>query len=253
VVLLRITLPWATVTLALLAALPPRVRSPAPILVSVLLLTEALTVRLPPMTFRVALLPRLMVPVQVLAPERMRRAPELFMPVPLSVRALLTVSPPATSSDAPDDTVTALVPSELASAKVTTPSETFRAEASDGLAAPSVSVPRPRLRSVAPEVVVTAALRFSVSPASTWITSSWPLGAEKVTGTLTFARAGLAPVIVRPTGLEPLAMVSEPVPLIVTLSPAISTPATVTALLMVSLFVRRTKSLADVTSAKLLR
>src|SRR5439155_18311967 len=118
------------------------------------------TFRLPPATFTVELAPRLMAPAQVLAPERTRSAPLLFRPVPLSVRALLTLRAPARSSDAPDDTVTALVPSEPAFWKVTAPSTTFRAEASDELLLARFSVPRPRFRSVAPEVEATEPARF---------------------------------------------------------------------------------------------
>src|SRR5262245_61035166 len=107
--------------LALLAALPPRTRSLAPILVRVLLLIGALTVRLPPARLTREFDPRLMVAVQVVAPLT-RRAPTLLKPVPLRVKAVPTVSPPRTSSVAPAWTVVDPAPRAPLLAMATTPS-----------------------------------------------------------------------------------------------------------------------------------
>src|SRR5258706_288860 len=101
--------------LAPLLVVPVRVRSPAPILVSVLLFTQPLKVIVPAITFNRfkagAPLPSVVVALQVVFPERFRSAPELFTPAPFRVNGMANVKPPETCNDAPAATVTLDVPS----------------------------------------------------------------------------------------------------------------------------------------------
>src|SRR5262245_18314030 len=102
-----------------------------------------------------------MLPLEVLLPAWLRTAPVFLTPVPLIVTLLLIVTPPARSSEAPASTVTPAEARAPLLRKTATPCSIDTGEATPALAAPKETVPVPRFRSVAPEVVVTAAVRFS--------------------------------------------------------------------------------------------